>query len=175
MKKIINTLWLLPLMLLICALPVSCIGEDDPEPGTVELIPGDELPEFSVVMNDGETITDESLRGKTSLIVFFNTGCPDCKKELPVIQRVYDECPEVTIVCISRNEEAPSIEKYWNDNGLTLPYSAQSNADVFHLFAKSQIPRIYVVDAELIIRQVFTDNPLATFEELVAETSSNSF
>lgn len=173
MKKNINSLWLLLLIISVCM--VSCIGDDDPDPGTVELGAGDNLPEFSVVMNDGRSVTSESLRGKTSLIVFFNTGCPDCRAELPVIQRVYDEYPQLSIVCISRDERASSIADYWKANRLTLPYSAQEDADIYHLFAKSQIPRIYVVDADLIIRQVFTDKPLATFEALENEILSNVF
>lgn len=73
------------------------------------------------------------------------------------------------IVCISRKEGTASIEEYWNSANLTLPYSAQENADVYHLFAKSRIPRVYVVDEELVIHQVFTDSPLATYEDIMEE------
>ena len=45
---------------------------------------------------------------------------------------------------------------------------------VYHLFAKSGIPRIYVVDAELTIRSVFTDNPLAGYDELEAAINDAS-
>ena len=51
-------------------------------------------------------------------------------------------------------------------NHLTLPYSAQENRTVYYQFAKSGIPRVYVIDKELVIRSVFTDNPLASYEDL---------
>ena len=37
---------------------------------------------------------------------------------------------------------------------------------VYYQFAKSGIPRVYVIDKELVIRSVFTDNPLASYEDL---------
>jgi hypothetical protein len=47
-----------------------------------------------------------------------------------------------------------------------LPYSAQENRTVYYQFAKSGIPRVYVIDKELVIRSVFTDNSLASYEDL---------
>lgn len=151
-----------------CLLLASCIGEDMEE-GTIDLQPGDSLPAFSVVMADGQTVTSGSLQGETSLIVFFHTGCPDCRKELPVLQQIYtDYGQRIRMVCISREESAAEVARYWDENGLTLPYSAQEDRTVYYLFAKSGIPRVYVVDKESVIRSVFTDNPLASYEELAA-------
>ena len=48
-----------------------------------------------------------------------------------------------------------------------MPYSAQEDRKIFELFAKSVVPRIYIVDEDGIIRYIFTDNPLATFDDLV--------
>lgn len=64
----------------------ACI-DDDVEEGTVDLQTGESIPVFSVVMDDGQIITSETLKGEVSLIVFFHTGCPDCRKELPVLQK----------------------------------------------------------------------------------------
>ena len=101
------------------------------------------------------------------MIVFFHTGCPDCRKELPVLQKIYtDYSRRIRMVCISREESSAEIVRYWDENHLTLPYSAQENRTVYYQFAKSGIPRVYVIDKELVIRSVFTDNPLASYEDL---------
>ena len=73
-------------LILICT---ACI-RDNSEEGTFILKSGDKLPAFSITLNNGLEVTNEEFRGKVSLIVFFNTGCPDCRKELPVIQEVYE-------------------------------------------------------------------------------------
>ena len=109
------------------------------------------------------------------MIVFFHTGCPDCRKELPVLQKIYtDYGQRIRMVCISREESSAEIVRYWDENHLTLPYSAQENRTVYYQFAKSGIPRVYVIDKELVIRSVFTDNPLASYEDL-AEAYRNLF
>ena len=78
---------------LFCLLAVlifsGCI-EDEVEPGS-GLQPGDELPEFVITSGEGLAARKSDLIGKVSLLVFFNTGCPDCREELPVIQQIYDE------------------------------------------------------------------------------------
>lgn len=170
MKNWIN---IIGCLLLGCALFTACI-DDDAEEGTIDLQAGDPVPAFSVVMDDGQTVTSEHLKGKVSLIVFFHTGCPDCQKELPVLQRLYaDYGQKIQLVCISREEGAAEISRYWEENHLTLPYSAQENRTVYYLFAKSGIPRVYVVDRDLVIRRVFTDNPLAGYEDLVEAVNAN--
>lgn len=73
-----------------CVMCTACI-DDDVEEGTVDLQTGESIPVFSVVMDDGQIITSETLKGEVSLIVFFHTGCPDCRKELPVLQKIYTD------------------------------------------------------------------------------------
>lgn len=155
-------------MILALTMTASCITEDDE--GGEELAVGDTIPAFEVEMNDGKILTRDSLKGRESMIVFFNTDCPDCRKELPVLEIFWQRHkPEVTLACISRQEKSDKIEKYWKENDLTLPYSAQEDRTIYNLFAKTSIPRIYIADKNLIIRKVYTDNPLATLEELEAD------
>ena len=107
-----------------------------------------------------------------AFIVFFNTSCTDCRKELPVVQQVYDRYGDngrMEFVPVSREEEAASVSRYWAEHGLTLPFSAQADRAVYNLFAFSSIPRIYITDTASVVRYVHKDSPLATFEELVHE------
>ncbi|MDE7414397.1 MAG: TlpA family protein disulfide reductase [Muribaculaceae bacterium] len=148
---------------------ISCVSEDDPEPRS--LLPGDRCPEFSTTFSDGSVITTSDLRGLTSVIVFFNTSCPDCRKELPEIQKVYEFAMNVNrpigVFCIAREEGSESIERFWKENGFTMPYSAQTDRSVYNLFASSVIPRIYVVSPELKITAAWSDNPVPTAEEII--------
>lgn len=146
----------------------SCIIDRIPS-DAADLKPGDRLPEFSVKMSNGKTVSDRTLEGRLSIIVFFHTGCGDCREELPVMQRFWLEYGNtVNVVCISRAESRASVEAYWEANGLTLPYSAQEDSELYYRFAKSVIPRVYVADRELVIRQVFDDDPVASYEDIVS-------
>lgn len=50
-----------------CVMCTACI-DDDVEEGTVDLQTGESIPVFSVVMDDGQIITSETLKGEVSLI-----------------------------------------------------------------------------------------------------------
>lgn len=159
------------MLVLLCA---ACINENEPvERGDVDLVAGDPVPDFAVRMDDGTTITRQTLAGKPALILFFHTDCPDCRQELPVVQRFYElHGTQVRVVTISRAQGVREVAAYWSAHGLTLPYSAQEDAAVYHLFADTGIPRVYAVDANGVIRSVFKDDPPASYEELVAAFSA---
>ena len=98
----------------------SCIKDRIPQGADLEI--GERLPEFSVTMNDGSTVSTADLLGDISCIVFFHTGCPDCRKTLPLIQELYDRYGNGTarFVCISREEGAGPVAEYWSANGYTI-------------------------------------------------------
>ena len=146
----------------------SCIKDRIPQGADLEI--GAKLPEFSVTMNDGSTVSTADLLGDISCIVFFHTGCPDCRKTLPLIQELYDRYGNGTarFVCISREEGAGPVAEYWSANGYTIPYSAQDDRRIYNLFATFAVPRIYISDRDGIIRSIWTDSPIPTFGELEA-------
>ena len=145
------------LMIMMATVLFSCIK--DKQTGA-DLVVGSNIPDFTVLMNDGSTVSGESLRNGVSCIVFFYTGCPDCQKTLPAVQRIYDEYSVhgVSFALISREETDDTISKYWQSNGYTMPYSAQSDRSVYELFAKTRVPRVYICK-EGLIKHIFTDTP----------------
>lgn len=143
----------------------GCVTEDEPtEESRVK--PGDLLPEFSVVMNDGTRLSTADLRGRESIVVLFNTDCSDCRRELPVVQELQERNPGLMIACIAREESAADIAAYWEANGLTLRYSPQADRRVYNLFAESVIPRTYVADSTLRVVAMFAGEERMSVTEL---------
>lgn len=157
-------------LLLVFSLMTSCVSDNDPEPETL-IHPGDLLPQFSITMSDGTTVSTTNLAGRPSLICFFNTECPDCRQELPEVNKAYEYCRDngidATFLCISRAEEDRDITAYWLKNGLSLPYSPQTTTSVYNLFATSGIPRIYISDPELHVTHTFDDTQMPTANQLI--------
>ena len=152
--------------LLLIFLSLSCIKER--QTGS-DLAIGDRIPDFSVTMDDGTTVTGAQLREGVSCIVFFTTICPDCQQTLPHVQRIYDEYqPQgVKFALISREESKESIEKYWIEQGYTMSFSGQSDRRVYELFATTRVPRVYICRGGVIC-SVFTDSPTPCYEELAS-------
>lgn len=153
-------------MLFVCTTQ-GCVTDDDPK-GTA-LTVGESLPKFSVTLTDGTIVSDATLTGKIGVIVFFNTGCGDCRRELPVIQQlweIYKDNPQIVIAPIAREESLESISTYWDQNGLTMPFSPQDNKDVYLLFAPSVIPRIFITDPRGVIRFTSDDSDMPSLDAL---------
>ena len=134
---------------------ILCSCVNDTEPRSV-ISAGDRVPEFSVTMADGSVVrSPSSLSGKVSVIAFFSTSCSDCQAQLPELQKAYDRSEDVGFILIARQETKESIEAYWLENSLSLPYSPQSDRSIYNMFAISGIPRVYVVDPSLTIAAQF--------------------
>ncbi len=131
---------------------------------------GSSIPVFSVTASDGTVYTDQSLRGTVSVIVFFNTECNDCRKELPQINTAYKEFRYnklVRFIAISRAQDADDVAVYWTKQGFDIPYSAQSDRSVYSMFATQGIPRIYIADTSGKIRFVSSDTDMPDAATLV--------
>ena len=134
----------------------GCIGEkEEPE---WYLQAGDALPQFEVTTIEGEKVCSADSYKAKLIIVFFNTTCHDCQKELPIIQKQYEENlkhpdgEQSIYICISREEGVADVERYWNENSLTLPVSAQTDRRIYSMFASIGIPRIFYAKDGKIIR-----------------------
>lgn len=153
--------YLFRLLCLCLPLLTSCDMGDDEQEWALPV--GSALPHFIVTTDDGRTITEEDFIGRTGIIVFFNTTCSDCRRELPLLQQAYNDSlsagSDALFLCIAREETAPVIREYWEREGLTLPFSPQSDRRVYNLFANLGIPRIFVTATDGRVRQSLTDWP----------------
>ena len=129
------------------------------------LVVGDQLPEFEVTMNDGSVVRTADLKGQPSVVVLFSVDCPDCRHELPEVQKLWDMSRQgeltgngkpLPIVLIARKNLAEDIEP---------------DRKVYSRFAPRVIPRIYVSDASATIRVAYADTGMPTAETLAEEIS----
>ncbi len=150
--------------MMLAGLAAACVYHQ-PDKQSIET--GDRIPAFVVTMEDGSSLSSGDLLGAPSLLVFFHTTCPDCQRTLPVVQQAYEKYRgKARFVAISRAQGAAEIRSWWQQNGITLPFSAQEDRKVYELFASSRIPRIYIINSEGVIAAAFDDNPCPVFSDL---------
>lgn len=152
---------------------VACIDEEQEAVSSVA--PGDRLPSFAVIDERGEEVTEASFVGTVSMLVLFNTTCPDCQRDLPVIQALYEAYGgdgRVRFFCISREEPYDSVRDYWDANGLSLPFSAQDDRAVYELFTNEGIPFVVISDGQGIIRYTYTYVAMPPYEQLASDLES---
>jgi peroxiredoxin len=115
---------------------------------------GDLAPSFSISdTSDSEFVLDE-LQGNVVLVNFFATWCGSCLKELPHLQKLWDEYREndnFKMIVIGREETNESVVEFQAKHGYTFPMASDPNRTSYSLFAKELIPRTYLVSKDGII------------------------
>ena len=115
-----------------------------------ELLPGDPIPEFELRTLYGGTVSSSSLKGEGTVILFFNTWCPDCHEWLPVIQEWADADETDTIyLCIARDQTNEAVMAFWDDNGYTMTAAGDPGKKVYDLFTGDNgygVPVLYFID-----------------------------
>lgn len=104
------------------------------------------IPDFSVVMNNGETVNMLSILGKPVFIYTFDTKSDECRQILPTIQSLYDSYGKgVKFVGISSADGKQSVSAYWKAHGFSMPYSAQDDNEQASRFS-SEVPCVFIID-----------------------------
>ena len=111
---------------------------------------GDQIPDFNIPMEDGTTVSSSDLKGKVIVLSFFATWCGPCLRELPHVQseiwNKYKSNPNFRLFVIGREHSKEEMAKFKTDKKYTFPIIADSKREIFSLFAKQNIPRMYLID-----------------------------
>ena len=147
----------------------ACIDEEKPNVGkerTENVGVGKKIPQFSVKMSDKSTFSSQFLSGHRAIVVFFYSGCGDCHRYLPTLNRFYEglradpegEFRDVRLICISRADRADRIAQYWADAHFSLPYAPESDRRVYDIFGAHRVPTTYVFDAQGVCVATYGDS-----------------
>jgi thiol-disulfide isomerase/thioredoxin len=137
---------------------VSCIGEGAPADDGSRVRVGDPVPQFGV----DDFVSPGDFLGRKSLLVLFNTGCPDCQRELPVIDAACRELPDMQAIALSRDENVTA----WGY--VMTPYPDPARA-VYNLFAEHTIPRVYLIDETGTVVWMAIEKLPANFKQQIDE------
>ena len=123
---------------------------------------GQQLPEFEMVDQAGYQKKSAEFYNKPMLVVEWASWCPDCQKQLPEIQKVYEKYKgNIHFVMLdmldSKRETKERADQYISEKDYTFPYYYDTDeraADILHV---QSIPTIYLVDKNQKVKKVITD------------------
>ena len=165
----VNTNTLLLMLAVLCIAACSKDEEtySDKDDDTAIIKVGMAAPAFELKGVDGSKVTSESLKGKVYILNFFDTTCPDCRKEFSVLQQIYDNYGEtVPVLNVPRSQGVEDAEAYWKENGLTMPIYSDGAQRLYYQFATRTIPRTYIINADGIVIASFNDSPVADYASI---------
>lgn len=140
-------------LLLVLMIVSSCVYDHDAPSQSLQ--PGDRIPDFSVTTLDGNILDSSTFAKGRGAILFFSVACEDCRRELPEIEQQYRRltqtgASDINLVCISRDDDVASVRRFCEELGLTMPVVATGGKELYYRFAQSGVPRLYLVDGDVI-------------------------
>ncbi len=125
MKKLLSIL--LAAVLLTAALSVTACADTG-----MGIEPGQTMPDFTVSLTDGTTVTLSKLLEEKDLVVLnlFINGCGPCEREFPVMNAVRLDNPRMEIVAVSCEpaDTMESIADCKESHALSFPMGLQGDA-----------------------------------------------
>jgi alpha/beta superfamily hydrolase/peroxiredoxin len=152
-------------------------ADADAKYATELLKAGTQAPDFRMKTLEGKTFRfAKQTKGKYVLLDFWASWCPDCRKDMPNVQRMYEKfCPQgVEFIGVSmdtdRDKWKDAVEKY------DIRYTQVSELVKFHdtqiasLYGVKWIPSMYLIDPQgkVVLATVMADKMERTLTELFA-------
>jgi len=154
-----SRLWAVLLAGILCAVP-GCDRGSHPE----QL--GRKAPVFA--LSDGQHSVDlAKLRGHVVVLNFWASWCGPCLEELPSLEQMQRELPQVDVIAVSTDESRDAYERFVTQHHvslLTVQDPAQSSNALYGTF---RYPETYVIDKNGVIRRKFIGPQEWTSPEIV--------
>jgi cytochrome c biogenesis protein CcmG/thiol:disulfide interchange protein DsbE len=145
---------------LVCVASAGC--DRGSHPGQI----GQRAPEFA--LNDGQTTVDlAKLRGHVIVLNFWATWCAPCVQELPSLELMQRELPQVQVLAVSTDTDAPTYNTFLTRYHITLMSVRDGEDRSNALYGTFRYPETYVIDKAGIVRRKFIGPQDWTSPEIV--------
>lgn len=117
---------------------------------------GDRLPPFTAKDIDGKSIDLSALIGKRPLLlVFWASWCPNCKNEVPRINKLVEKYRyqgmEFIGINVGVNDSIAKVRRFMSESGMSYPVIFDSTGKISRQFGIVGVPTILVTDKKGII------------------------
>ncbi len=127
---------------------------------------GRPAPAFS--LNDGQHAVDlRALRGHVVLLNFWASWCAPCLAEMPALQALQQEVPQIKVVGVAFDEDALTYQNYLARHPLTFLSVLDEKGTAHTSFGTFRPPETYVIDQNGIIRHKYIGAQDWTSPEIV--------
>jgi peroxiredoxin len=127
---------------------------------------GSRAPQFTV--SDGtQTVSLANLRGHVVVLNFWATYCIPCVEELPSLEAMHHDMPQVEVVAISADEDDSVYRKFLTDNGVDFLTVRDPTSRIPKVYGTIKIPETYVIDEKGELRRKFVSAQNWTSPEIL--------
>ncbi|WP_096550776.1 thiol-disulfide oxidoreductase ResA [Ureibacillus thermosphaericus] len=124
---------------------------------TVEVLAdGDTAPDFELVDLEGNTHRLSDYRGQGVFLNFWGTWCEPCKKEMPAMERQYQQFKDqgVHILAVNIAQSNFEVENFVEQYNLTFPVVIDKTKSVMQAYNVGKLPATYLITPEGKVKKV---------------------
>ena len=115
-------------------------------------------PNFSLKSNHDENISLKRVvaANEVTLVNFWATWCPPCRKEIPDLNRIYGEFRKrgVEILAVNLQEDPETVKTFVRENKMEFPILFDNEGKVGRNYQIYYIPTTFVLDNSGRIREI---------------------
>ncbi len=118
---------------------------------------GDAAPVFQIQTMSNTMVDTQALKGeKPIVLVFWATWCPECKKEIPDINKLHKQLKpkgmEILAVDVGINDSEAKVKRYIEKYDLSYPVAFDKGAEITKKFNVQGTPTVIILDKNGIVR-----------------------
>ena len=141
-----------------------------------DLIKSGQAPDFTLPGTDGKTYSLKDFRGKTLIIDFWATWCPDCREEMPqllALQKKLRGQKDIVMVGVSFDTDPAKLEAYVKEQGIgwlqLSDFKSKKESAISEAYHIQWIPTKYVIgpDGKVLLATVMQDKVDALVQKLL--------
>ena len=103
---------------------------------------------------DGRAVDLATLKGRVTVLIFFDQDCPHCQKDLPRLLPVLREfrARGVAAIGVTSRDAGGGLRPYLKGLGIDFPVIVDASRSVFDKYASSRTPDIFLIDKDGFVR-----------------------
>ncbi len=127
---------------------------------------GKPAPDFTI-SDSTRTVRLQDYRGRIVLVNFWATWCAPCIEELPSLQALQKQMPQIVVLAVSIDDDVDAYHRFLTDHQVSLLSVNDPEQHANQLYGTRQFPETYVVDRNGFIRRKFISAQDWTSPEIV--------
>lgn len=114
---------------------------------------GNKAPDFTAQTIDGKEIKLSNYLGKKVFLNFWATWCGPCTREMPSIQKVHENHPDVVILAVNCGEKTEDVKNFIEKNNYTFNVLTDEAGQISYTYYSDYIPLTLIIDENGIITE----------------------